>query len=121
MDSGEHTLQRSTGVRRYVTCRHLSCRAELTLWQDYNITHYCAELVNTLTNVMFLYLGYVGIRNCLRYSEPPIFILAYLGYTVVGIGSMAFHATLKCRCCIPYARTGSGAISLIICSQTRCS
>jgi dihydroceramidase len=63
--------------------------------EDYNMTYYCAELVNTVTNLMFLYLGYTGIRNCLKYSEPPIFILAYLGYTVVGIGSMAFHATLK--------------------------
>lgn len=65
--------------------------------QDYNITMYCAELVNTATNVVFMWLGLKGIRNCLRYSHPSVFILAYIGYMVVGAGSMAFHTTLKCQ------------------------
>ena len=68
----------------------------LTAWQDYNITYYCAELVNTLTNLIFVYLGVKGIRNCLQYSPRPSLILAYLGYLTVSVGSMAFHATLKC-------------------------
>lgn len=74
----------------------LSCPL-LTTCQDYNITYYCAELVNTLTNLMFIYLGLKGIRNVVLYSQDPIFILAFMGYLVVGLGSMAFHATLKCR------------------------
>lgn len=57
---------------------------------------YCAELVNTATNVVFMWLGLKGIQNCIRYSQPPVFILAYLGYMVVGAGSIAFHTTLKC-------------------------
>jgi len=40
-------------------------------------------------------LGVRGIRDCLRYSHPRVYILAYLGYMVVGLGSTAFHATLK--------------------------
>lgn len=64
--------------------------------QDYSITYYCAELVNTLTNLIFVYLGVKGIRNCLLYSPKPSLILAYLGYLTVSMGSMAFHATLKC-------------------------
>lgn len=63
--------------------------------EDYNITFYCAEMVNTATNLIFIYLGYKGIKNCLLYSHPSVFILAYLGYMVIGLGSMAFHATLK--------------------------
>jgi len=57
---------------------------------------YCAELVNTATNVVFMWLGFKGIRNCIMYSQQPVFILAYIGYLVVGAGSMAFHSTLKC-------------------------
>lgn len=57
---------------------------------------YCAELVNTATNLVFMWLGLKGFRNCLVYSHPPIFTLAYIGYLVVGAGSMAFHSTLKC-------------------------
>ena len=52
--------------------------------------------MNTLTNLIFVYLGVKGIRNCLQYSPRPSLILAYLGYLTVSVGSMAFHATLKC-------------------------
>lgn len=38
----------------------------------------------------------MGIRECLRYGHGSVFILSFLGYMVVGLGSMAFHATLKC-------------------------
>jgi hypothetical protein len=86
------------------------------------MTYYCAELVNTLTNLIFVYLGIKGIRNCLLYSPKPSLILAYLGYLTVSLGSMAFHATLKCTqdpfpvCyCYPHIDT----VSLVL--QTRCS
>lgn len=38
----------------------------------------------------------MGIRDCLRYGHDSVFIVSCLGYMVVGLGSMAFHATLKC-------------------------
>ncbi|OAA65410.1 alkaline dihydroceramidase [Niveomyces insectorum RCEF 264] len=63
--------------------------------EDYNITAYCAELVNSATNLTFIWLGVRGIRDCLRFNHPPIFIVAFLGYIVVGLGSIAFHSTLK--------------------------
>jgi dihydroceramidase len=53
--------------------------------------------VNTATNLIFVYLGVKGIRNCLLYSPKPSLILTYLGYLTVSLGSMAFHATLKCE------------------------
>lgn len=49
-----------------------------------------------MTNIMFLWLGALGIRSCYRESHSPIFIIAYLGYIIVGLGSISFHATLKC-------------------------
>ena len=66
--------------------------------QDYNVTKYCAEFVNTMTNLMFLYLGFRGIRDCIRYQHPPVFVVAFIGYIIVGLGSIAFHMTLKCEC-----------------------
>lgn len=65
--------------------------------EDYNITPYCAEFVNTATNLVFMYLGYRGVRNCVTYGHSPVLIVAFIGYIIVGQGSMAFHTTLKCR------------------------
>lgn len=64
--------------------------------EDYNVTPYIAEFFNTITNLIFIWLGVMGIRDCLRYGAAKIYFLSYLGYIVVGLGSMAFHATLKC-------------------------
>lgn len=64
--------------------------------QDYNVTPYIAEFFNTITNLIFIYLGVVGIRDCLRYDAAKVYILSYTGYIVVGLGSMAFHCTLWC-------------------------
>lgn len=71
-----------------------------TRGQDYNITAYCAEFINSATNLMFIYLGVRGIRDCIRYRHQPVFMLAFIGYIVVGLGSIAFHTTLKCLFCL---------------------
>ncbi|KAH6627961.1 ceramidase-domain-containing protein [Chaetomium tenue] len=63
--------------------------------EDYNISFYCAEVVNTLTNLVFMWLGIKGLRNVLAYAHSKVFALVFLGYIVVGLGSMAFHTTLK--------------------------
>lgn len=65
--------------------------------QDYNITYYCAETINTATNLGFIFLGIKGLRDVIKHSHSRAFILAWLGYIVVGLGSTAFHATLKCE------------------------
>lgn len=72
------------------------CDPVLTYCIVDNITPYCAEFVNTVTNVIFIHLGIMGIRDCLRYGHDRVFIISYLGYIIVGLGSMLFHATLKC-------------------------
>lgn len=63
--------------------------------EDYAMSYYCAEVCNTVTNALFLWLGIKGIRNCIQQGHDRIFVLAYLGYMIVGLGSIAFHATLK--------------------------
>lgn len=48
------------------------------------------------TNIIFFILGIRGLMMCSQGSHDTIYILGYLGYTIVGLGSTAFHATLKC-------------------------
>lgn len=63
--------------------------------EDYYATIYSAEIVNTVTNLLFIYLGIKGIRNCLKYEHDSVFLVAFIGYLLVGSGSFAFHSSLK--------------------------
>ncbi|CAJ2513365.1 Uu.00g014840.m01.CDS01 [Anthostomella pinea] len=62
---------------------------------DYVMSYYVAELCNTLTNGLFIIYGIKGLRSCLKYSNPSIFLYTFMGYLVVGCGSTLFHMTLK--------------------------
>jgi len=66
--------------------------------KNYVVTHYAAEMINTLTNLLFMYLAAKGIRNCLKNGHDTVFLVAFIGYLLVGSGSFLFHATLKCTC-----------------------
>ncbi|KAF5258185.1 hypothetical protein FOXYS1_11256 [Fusarium oxysporum] len=48
--------------------------------EDYVISHYAAEITNTLTNLLFMALGVQGVRTCLKYEHDMVFVIAYLGY-----------------------------------------
>ncbi|PSN73091.1 alkaline ceramidase-like protein [Corynespora cassiicola Philippines] len=63
--------------------------------EDYYLTPYSAEIVNTLTNLLFMYLASKGIANCLANGHDNVFLVAFVGYLLVGTGSFLFHATLK--------------------------
>ncbi|GKZ29043.1 hypothetical protein AbraIFM66950_002779 [Aspergillus brasiliensis] len=65
--------------------------------EDYYATIYSAEIVNTLTNLLFMALGIKGFLSCRRNGHDSIFQVAYLGYLLVGTGSFLFHSTLKCK------------------------
>jgi dihydroceramidase len=61
---------------------------------NYEVTHYVAEFVNTLTNVSFLFLGLIGIYSCYKTRAETRFYLCLLSYMLVGLGSFLFHGTL---------------------------
>ncbi|CAK3958988.1 alkaline dihydroceramidase Ydc1 [Lecanosticta acicola] len=63
--------------------------------ENYYATPYAAEIVNTLTNLLFMWLAFEGMLNCYRHSHDRIFFVTFAGYLLVGSGSFAFHATLK--------------------------
>ncbi|OJJ46962.1 hypothetical protein ASPZODRAFT_1863333 [Penicilliopsis zonata CBS 506.65] len=63
--------------------------------EDYYATQYSAEIVNSLTNLIFVYLAAKGISSCLRNGHDRVFLVAFLSYLVIGLGSFCFHSTLK--------------------------
>lgn len=63
--------------------------------QNYYATTYSAEIVNTLTNLLFIVLAFKGMYNCYSQGHDRIFFLTFVGYLIVGSGSFAFHTTLK--------------------------
>ncbi|KIV81482.1 hypothetical protein PV11_03667 [Exophiala sideris] len=63
--------------------------------EDYYLTTYSAEIVNALTNLVFVYLAYKGISNCIRNGHDSVFLLGFISYLVIGLGSFFFHTTLK--------------------------
>lgn len=44
-----------------------------------------------------MYLAFKGCRNCYRNQHDDIFMVTFVGYFLVGVGSFLFHSTLKCR------------------------
>jgi dihydroceramidase len=55
------------------------CNTNLVFVEDYYATIYSAEIVNTLTNLLFIALGIKGIRNCLKYEHDSVFLVAFVG------------------------------------------
>ncbi|KAG9229964.1 ceramidase-domain-containing protein [Amylocarpus encephaloides] len=63
--------------------------------EDYIITSYIAEFVNTLTNLTYIFYAYQGMRKNSNRPDALLRNLPYLGLASVGIGSGLFHSTLK--------------------------
>ncbi|PGH16698.1 hypothetical protein AJ79_01571 [Helicocarpus griseus UAMH5409] len=63
--------------------------------EDYHLTPYIAEFVNSLTNAGYVYYAILGLRN--NWGRRPFadFNLQYFALLFVGIGSASFHMTLK--------------------------
>ncbi|KAH6714718.1 ceramidase [Leptodontidium sp. MPI-SDFR-AT-0119] len=63
--------------------------------EDYILTPYIAEFINTLTNITYLIYAFHGIRNNANRKDAVWRNLPYLGIAAVGFGSAIFHATMK--------------------------
>ncbi|KKK20611.1 hypothetical protein ARAM_000156 [Aspergillus rambellii] len=55
--------------------------------EDYYATKYAAEIINTLTNLLFMLLGVQGILSCRRHGHDSIFQIAYYGYLLNLLGA----------------------------------
>ncbi|KAF2098712.1 aPHC-domain-containing protein [Rhizodiscina lignyota] len=63
--------------------------------EDYHVTSYAAEFINTISNVGYVYFGLCGLFCNWRRRPFLDFNLQYLALVGVGIGSAMFHMTLK--------------------------
>lgn len=62
--------------------------------ENYVVTHYIAELVNTTTNSAFIALATYAFFNALYNRHGQRFLLVCAGFITVGIGSWMFHMSL---------------------------
>lgn len=76
---------------------HFFDTREAKLNQDYYATVYSAELINSLTNALFVYLAIKGIRNCRQNNHDLVCQIAFFNMLFIGIGSTLFHTTLNCK------------------------
>lgn len=62
--------------------------------ENYVISYYFAEIVNSTTNTLFAYLAYMIVSSAIQNGHDMIFSFVGLGMLLVGIGSWMFHMTL---------------------------
>jgi dihydroceramidase len=63
---------------------------------NYEYTTYIAELMNTLSSIPIAIYGAIGLYYCRKYQlNETRHNIAFLSLIIVGIGSTAFHATLR--------------------------
>ncbi|KAF2131462.1 alkaline phytoceramidase [Dothidotthia symphoricarpi CBS 119687] len=75
-----------------VTSNHNFCE------EDYIITPYIGEFINTLTNIVYVIYGAYGLRRVQPHKDGGLWsTLAFPYWGLIGVGllSMWFHATLK--------------------------
>ncbi|KKK18847.1 alkaline phytoceramidase [Aspergillus ochraceoroseus] len=78
--------------------------------EDYYATKYAAEIINTLTNLLFMLLGVQGILSCRRHGHDSIFQIAYYGYLLVDPMqlvdelSMIYTTCLMCYASFSYSK-----------------
>jgi len=63
--------------------------------KNYEVCHFIAEFWNTLTSSLIAILGAIGVYLSLRERHEPRFAVLHAIIVVVGLGSVAFHGTLR--------------------------
>lgn len=63
--------------------------------ENYVVSQYIAEALNTITNLAFIALAAFAIYSGWRNKLELRFVLSACGFLLVGIGSWLFHMTLK--------------------------
>lgn len=56
---------------------------------------YIAEPMNTVSNLSFVIFGLVGASHEFSQRSKPAYVMLHLTISLIGFGSMAFHATLR--------------------------
>lgn len=62
--------------------------------ENHAVSHYISEFWNTISNVVIIAYGVLGLMLCQKHFLDTRFHLAFLLLTIVGVGSWSFHQTL---------------------------
>lgn len=93
-----------------MTCTHYSASID---WCESNYTHssYIVEFYNTLSSLIISFAGIYGLYILQRCNGTVLERVIAVLFILVGLGSAAFHATLRFECQlwdeIPMLWTGS--------------
>ncbi|OXV10022.1 hypothetical protein Egran_02207 [Elaphomyces granulatus] len=83
--------------------------------EDYYATIYLAEIVNALTNLLFLWLGIKGVLSCRKNGHDAIFQVAFFGYLLlIDELSMIYTTCLICYATFSYSRSTGVRLFLAI-------
>ncbi|KAN0069771.1 Ceramidase [Elaphomyces granulatus] len=83
--------------------------------EDYYATIYLAEVVNALTNLLFLWLGIKGVLSCRKNGHDAIFQVAFFGYILlIDELSMIYTTCLTCYATFSYSRSTGVRLFLAI-------
>ncbi|KAF3391524.1 Alkaline ceramidase 3 [Penicillium rolfsii] len=63
--------------------------------QDYVVTRFVAEFINTFSSFIFILFGIYGLRQLQRKKSAGFRSISYLGLIGVGVCSAGYHMTLK--------------------------
>lgn len=63
--------------------------------ENYVVSGYIAEFLNTITNAVFILLALFAIFHAYKNKMEPRFLFTACGFCLVGVGSWWFHMTLK--------------------------
>lgn len=63
--------------------------------ENYVVSSYIAEALNTTTNAMFIVLASFAIFHAYKNKLEPRFVFTAFGFLLVGVGSWLFHMTLR--------------------------
>lgn len=61
---------------------------------NYVYSAYVAEMANTLSSIAFTFFGIFGFFYAVKSKYPLHLIYSFVALSIVGIGSILFHATL---------------------------
>lgn len=62
--------------------------------ENYVVSHYIAEIVNTTSNAAFIALAIYAFINAIRNKHERRFLIVSIGFITVGFGSWMFHMSL---------------------------
>ncbi|XMA20002.1 hypothetical protein WAI453_012793 [Rhynchosporium graminicola] len=62
---------------------------------DCYATNYIVQFISILTCAAYVYLGVRGIANTRRHSKDNVIIMGHYMLIAVGLGFVAYHATIK--------------------------